>query len=112
RYEPFGLAVLEAASAGCALVLSDLPSLRELWSDAAGFADAQDVRALHDALERLIASPARQKVLRQAARRRAKAFRPQAMGSAYRNLYQHLQLDHPLVAEQTDRLITGEHLQV
>ena len=30
-YEPFGLAVLEAAQAGCALVLSDIPTFRELW---------------------------------------------------------------------------------
>ena len=35
RYEPFGLAILEAAQAGCALVLGDIPSLRELWADAA-----------------------------------------------------------------------------
>ncbi|MFA7431853.1 MAG: glycosyltransferase family 4 protein, partial [Rhodospirillaceae bacterium] len=31
RYEPFGLAVLEAALSGCALVLSDIPTFRELW---------------------------------------------------------------------------------
>ncbi|HEX2494254.1 MAG TPA: glycosyltransferase family 4 protein, partial [Steroidobacter sp.] len=42
RYEPFGLSVLEAALAGCALVLADLPSLRELWSGAALFAPAND----------------------------------------------------------------------
>ena len=29
-YEPFGLSVLEAAAAGCALVLSDIPTFREL----------------------------------------------------------------------------------
>ena len=37
RYEPFGLAVLEAAQAGCALVLSDIPTFRELWDGAALF---------------------------------------------------------------------------
>jgi glycogen synthase len=36
-YEPFGLAVLEAAHAGCCLVLSDIPSLRELWDGCAVF---------------------------------------------------------------------------
>ena len=36
-YEPFGLAPLEAALQGCALVLSDIPSLRELWEGAAVF---------------------------------------------------------------------------
>ena len=41
-YEPFGLAVLEAAQAGCALVLSDIPTLRELWDHAAVFVDPRD----------------------------------------------------------------------
>jgi glycosyltransferase involved in cell wall biosynthesis len=36
-YEPFGLAVLEAAQSGLPLVLADIPSFRELWSDAAIF---------------------------------------------------------------------------
>ncbi len=35
RYEPFGLAPLEAAQCGCALLLYDLPSFREIWGDAA-----------------------------------------------------------------------------
>jgi glycosyltransferase involved in cell wall biosynthesis len=34
-YEPFGLAPLEAASAGAALVLADIPTYRELWGGAA-----------------------------------------------------------------------------
>lgn len=37
RYEPFGLAVLEAALAGCVLVLADIPTFRELWRGAAVF---------------------------------------------------------------------------
>ena len=36
-YEPFGLAVLEAAGAGMRLVLADIPSFRELWGGAALF---------------------------------------------------------------------------
>ncbi len=35
RYEPFGLSVVEAGLSGCALVLGDIPSLREIWGDAA-----------------------------------------------------------------------------
>ena len=42
RYEPFGLAVLEAAQAGCALVLSDIPTFRELWDGAALFVTLED----------------------------------------------------------------------
>src|SRR5215216_1784745 len=37
RYEPFGLSILEAGLAGCALVVGDVPSLREVWRDAAVF---------------------------------------------------------------------------
>jgi len=54
RYEPFGLAVLEAAQAGMALVLSDTAGFRELWDDAAIFVAAEaDLRpALQQALAR------------------------------------------------------------
>ena len=41
RYEPFGLTILEAAAAGCALVLGDIPSLRENWAGAAVFVAAR-----------------------------------------------------------------------
>jgi glycogen synthase len=41
-YEPFGLAILEAAAAGCALVLGDIPSLRENWDGAALFVEPED----------------------------------------------------------------------
>jgi glycosyltransferase involved in cell wall biosynthesis len=37
RYDPFGLLPLQAALAGCALLLSDIPSYREVWGDAAVF---------------------------------------------------------------------------
>lgn len=36
-YEPFGLAVLDAARSKCCLVLADTASMRELWGDAAVF---------------------------------------------------------------------------
>jgi glycosyltransferase involved in cell wall biosynthesis len=42
RYEPFGLAVLEAAASGCALVLGDVPTLRELWDGTARFASRNE----------------------------------------------------------------------
>jgi glycosyltransferase involved in cell wall biosynthesis len=52
-YEPFGLAVLEAAQAGTRLVLRDTPGFRELWDGAATFvADPEDlVPALQAALD-------------------------------------------------------------
>ena len=57
-YEPFGLAVLEAAQAGLALVLSDIPTFRELWHGAAVFVPPNDVDAWVAALEQMLAAPA------------------------------------------------------
>jgi glycosyltransferase involved in cell wall biosynthesis len=54
RYEPFGLSALEAAQCGCALVLGDIDSLREVWDDAALYVRPDDHDALADALQRLI----------------------------------------------------------
>jgi glycosyltransferase involved in cell wall biosynthesis len=50
RYEPFGLSVLEAAWSRCALVLSDIPTFRELWDGVAWFVDPDDGDALAEAL--------------------------------------------------------------
>lgn len=49
-YEPFGLSVLEAAQMACPLVLSDIPTFRELWGGAALFVDPRDPPALAAAL--------------------------------------------------------------
>ena len=57
RYEPFGLSALEAALSGCALVLGDIPSLREVWGDAACFTPPGDPDALHRAIAALIGNP-------------------------------------------------------
>ena len=57
RYEPFGLAVLEAAQAGLALALSDIPTHRELWDGAALFFHPEDAGGAADALRRLLAAP-------------------------------------------------------
>ncbi len=57
RHEPFGLPVLEAALSGCALVLGDTPSLRELWEPVATFVDPDDTRALRDSIRELASRP-------------------------------------------------------
>lgn len=54
RYEPFGLSILEAAASGCALVLSDIPTLRELWDGAAIFLPTDDPVAWHKLLASLL----------------------------------------------------------
>ena len=55
RYEPFGLAVLEAAQSGMALVLSDTPGFRELWDGAAIF--VAEEAGLLPALRSALATP-------------------------------------------------------
>ena len=55
-YEPFGLAPLEAALCGCAVLANDIPSLREVWDDAALF--FHDGPSLDHLLRSLVADPA------------------------------------------------------
>jgi glycosyltransferase involved in cell wall biosynthesis len=57
RYEPFGLTALEAALSGCALVLGDIDTLRELWTGAALFVPPDDVEALARAINQFIDDP-------------------------------------------------------
>jgi glycosyltransferase involved in cell wall biosynthesis len=86
-YEPFGLAVLEAAQAGCALVLSDIPTFRELWDGAALFVDPRDENEAAAAVERLVQDPDARAVLGGAARKRAAAYTVEAMTGGVLNAY-------------------------
>ena len=53
RYEPFGMAALEAALSRCAIVANDIPSYREIWGDAAIYFEANDAASLADVIRRL-----------------------------------------------------------
>ncbi|NPU09903.1 glycosyltransferase [Bradyrhizobium sp. 83002] len=86
-YEPFGLSVLEAAAAGCALVLSDIPSFRELWQDAAVFVAPADAGAIRSTLNWLAADPRACATLQDAARRRAARYSLHRMAASYAELY-------------------------
>ena len=87
RYEPFGLVAVEAALAGCALVLGDIPSLREVWGPAAEFVDPADRDALRLAIVRLIEAPEWRRARADAARRRALEFTPARMARQYVDAY-------------------------
>jgi glycosyltransferase involved in cell wall biosynthesis len=90
QYEPFGLAVLEAAQAGCALLLADIPVFRELWSGAALFVDPSDPAGIAMALRGLIADPASCECRGELARRRALRFTADAMAAATWALHREL----------------------
>ncbi len=87
RYEPFGLSILEAAFAGCALVLGDIPSLRELWQGAALFVPPDDPIRLRASLLSLIEDSQLCCQLGHAARERATSFSRERMADAYAELY-------------------------
>lgn len=89
-YEPFGLAVLEAASAGCALVLSDIPTFRELWDEVAIFVDPRDETGFARAIGDLAGDDFERAVLGRAARERAARYTPDAMAAQMANLYRGL----------------------
>jgi glycogen synthase len=87
RYEPFGLGALEAGLSGCALVLGNIDSLREIWANAALYVEPESAENLHDALADLIAHPRALRVFGERARQRAVQFSPKKFASAYWSLY-------------------------
>jgi glycogen synthase len=50
RYEPLGMAPLDAAFSRCAIVANDIPSFREVWGDAALYFHTNDARSLAETL--------------------------------------------------------------
>jgi len=90
RYEPFGLSALEAGLAGCALVLGDVASLREVWGHAALFVHPGDDEALAATLRALIGDPDRIEALGAAARARASSYTRERMTAAYLDVYERL----------------------
>jgi len=88
RVEPFGLTVLDAALQGCALVLSDLPSLREMWDGAAIFVSPRDAEAWAVELRQLLEDVARRRRLAEAARARAGDFRPERQAEEMLRIYE------------------------
>ena len=102
RYEPFGLSVLEAAFSGCALVLGDIPTLREIWGDAAVYVQPDDHAGLRAALLRLIQRPCERAQRAAAAQARARHFTPARQCDAYLQAY----------ARLTPRLAAGDRKEL
>jgi glycogen(starch) synthase len=86
-YEPFGLSVLEAARNRCALALSDIPSLRELWEGAALFIDPRDQERWAFELNRLSRDATVRDDLGRLAHRRATRYRSASAMHKYLALY-------------------------
>ena len=87
HYEPFGLAILEAARAGGALVLSDIGSLRELWDGAALHVPAKDTDRLRSTIAELCVNGGERRRLQRAAAIRARRYSLSRTVAGYRELY-------------------------
>lgn len=90
RYEPFGLSILEAALCGCALVVGDIASLREVWGEAALFVPPGDEPALVRAINALAEDETRRQQMAQRAVERARGFSLQGFAQGYQGAYQTL----------------------
>ncbi|MFT3876818.1 MAG: glycosyltransferase family 1 protein [Propioniciclava sp.] len=74
RFEGFGLPVLEAMSAGCPVLCSDLPVLREVGADAAAYVDTTSAERLAEAITALLADAPRRAELSASGIARAAEF--------------------------------------
>src|SRR5205085_2685803 len=91
RYEPFGLAPLEAALSRCALVCNDIGPFREIWGDDAIFFQKNDACSLAAAIERLMDDAELRVAYANRAYHRARTrYTTERMVSDYLNLYQSL----------------------
>lgn len=88
RYEPFGMAALDAAFSRCAIVANDIPSFREVWGEAALYFRANDSSSLAAVIHRLNDEPelCRMYALR-AYQRARECFTSKRMVDEYVRLY-------------------------
>jgi glycogen(starch) synthase len=89
RYEPFGLAPLEAAFSRCALVMNDNPVFHELWGEAADYFRQNDAADLARVVEELRTNPQmREDYANRAYCRACERFTAARMVEEYENAYQ------------------------
>lgn len=94
KYEPFGLAILEAALSGCALLLNDIPSLREIWSDAALFCDVSNAIALRADIQAFVDDPLLRGQMSTRARNHALQYTQSRMVQGYLASYKRAKANH------------------
>jgi len=99
-YEPFGMAPLEAALCGCAVIANDIPSLREVWGDDALYFDGP--RSLSMLLHQLNRDEELLAQARQRSFARANEMTVQRMVDSYEALYRALLTSRPGVRSQMD----------
>jgi glycosyltransferase involved in cell wall biosynthesis len=86
-YEPFGLTILEAALSGCALVLGDIPSLRENWAGAAVFIPPRNTERLIETVNSLCEDEPLRRRLARLAESRGRRLSAARMAATYSRSY-------------------------
>ena len=87
--ENFPMVLLEAMSAGCAVITTDHPGCREVVGDAALTVPAGDSAALRHRLALLLADPERVAALGDAGRSRAAGFSSELVAGRFAALFEH-----------------------
>jgi glycogen(starch) synthase len=91
RYEPLGMASLDAAFSRCAIVANDIPTFREFWGDSALYFRTNDAGSLATILRNLDSDRALRHVYADRAYARARdRFTAQRMIDDYLDLYRSL----------------------
>lgn len=107
KYEPFGLAILEAAASGCALVLNEIDTLSELWQDTAVFFDPENKEEAKKLILQLIENESFRNDIAEKARNRAANFSAEKMAAEYAETYRKLLKDR-----EKEQQLSGEDRQI
>lgn len=86
-YEGFGVPILEAMSQRVPVVVSDIPSLREVGADAAVFVDTNDLAKFSEILYTISTVEAQRKILIDAGIKRIQSFSWQVSAQQLQNIY-------------------------
>jgi len=99
RYEPAGMNLIEAALSRCALILNDIPSLREIWGQAAVYFRTNDAESLAEAVRILGADPQMLRSFANRAFQRAReCFNAYRMTDNYVQLYRRIPIQRAWAA--------------
>lgn len=91
RYEPLGMAALEAAFSRCAIVANDIPHFREIWGDAALYFRTNDAASLAENIRQLSVDRSLRRAYAEMAYTRARdRFTTKRMIDEYLQLYRSL----------------------
>lgn len=88
--EGFGLPTLDAFSAGCPAIISDIPCFREVGGDAAAYFNPHDIDSIYCTIDKILSSPSSLSAMKVKGKERAKLFTWDKNALEYSKLYKSL----------------------